>query len=129
MISLVKRVGKHGLAAFVLALAIGIFSGSSAMAQHGGHGGGGGFSGMGHATGFGHHNFAVTGGYGFYPWYGTVYGGYDPGFAGYGYGYGYGDPYYGGYASGNGYPGYNYGGYGFASEFSDFGFVAPSLGY
>jgi hypothetical protein len=132
MISLVQHVRKYRLAAFALALEIGILSGSSAMAQHGGHGGGG-FAGMGHGAGFAHHNFGSVGGYGFYPgYYGTVYGGYGPSYGGYGYGYGLGTSYYGEYGTGYGYPYYGYGsgyGYGNGSTFTDFGFVGPALGF
>jgi hypothetical protein len=132
MSSLVQQVHKHGLAAFALALVIGILSSSPAMAQHGGHGGGG-FAGMGHGTGFAHNNFASVGGYGFYPGYdGTLYGGYAPGYGGYGLGYGFGNSYFGGYGTGYGYPSYGYGsgyGYGYGSTFTDFGFVAPALGF
>ena len=114
MVSLVRRGGKLPLTALTLALAIGIFSGSSAMARGGGHGGGGGFGGvghsggMGHRGGFGHHGVGGLGGYGFYPGfyggYGLGYGGYGLGYGGYGYGfspYGYGSygVGYGGFAS------------------------------
>jgi hypothetical protein len=133
MVSLAQRGGRHALTALALALAIWIFSGSSAMAQHGGHGGGGGFGGTGHIGGrghmggLGHRGFAGVGGYGFYPGF------YGPGFAvgglGYG-GYGYGYPYFGGYGTGYGYPYFGNGiGYGYGSTYYDTGFVAPALGF
>jgi hypothetical protein len=134
MVSLVQHSRKVGLAAFAVALVVGILSCSSAMAQHSGHGGGGGFAGIGHGTGFAHYNynFGGVGGYGFYPgYYGAAYGGYDPSYGGYGLGSGFGNPYYGGYGTGYGFPSYGYGsGYGYGgSTFANFGFIAPALGF
>jgi hypothetical protein len=135
MISLVQRFGKLSVTTFALALAIWIFSASSALAS-GGHGGGGGhMGGGGHAAGgFSHHGFNNFGGAGFYPgYYGYGYGlGYD------GYGFGYGYPYYGGYGASYGYPSYGYGnvpiygitnGYGYGSTYYNAGFVGAALGF
>jgi hypothetical protein len=141
MISLVDRGGKLRLTAFALALTVGIFSSSAAMAQHGGHGGGGGVRGTGQRGGTGHvgrfanrgvGNFGGFGGYGFYPGY------YDPGFSGYGYGYpdygaigtsfgfpfsGYTSPDYGAIGTSFGFPYSGYGnGFGYGSTYSDAGF-------
>src|SRR5271166_2054610 len=120
-------------------IAIGLASGSPAIARgggggHGGGGGGHGGGGGGHMGGGGFHGggfgwghsgmgggFYHHGGYGFrgyYPgFFGFGYGypwyGYGYGYPGYGYGYGYGYPDYGlgysGYGSGYYYPDYTYG--------------------
>ncbi len=109
-------------------IAIGLASGSPAIA-HGGGGGGGGHGGGGgghmggggfHGGGFGWgHGGHMGGGFSHHGGYG--YGGYYPGFfgfgglgLGYGLGYGYGYP---GYGYGYGYPGYGlgYSGYGYGS--------------
>ena len=95
MFSPAQRRVKLPLVTLVLALGIWIFPGSSAMAQHGGHGGGGNFGGVGHAGGMrrtgglGNSGFGGFGGYGFYPGF------YGSGYGGYGYGYGYGYPNFG----------------------------------
>jgi hypothetical protein len=135
MNSLVRHGSKLPLTAFTLAFAIWIFSSPSAMAQHGGHGGGGGFGGAGHVGGTGHtggfghrgfngldRGFNGVGGFGFYPgFYGPVY---DQGFGVYSVGY----PYYGSYGTGYGYPYYG-NGYGYSSTYYNTGFVAPALGF
>jgi hypothetical protein len=134
MVSLIRRGGKHPLTALALALAIWTFAGPSAMAQHGGHGGGTGHRGR----GFVHHGLSGLGGYGFYdPSYGLGYGlgngGFGVGSYGYGnygyngYGYGLSD---GGYGFGPvyGYPNYGLSG-GYGSTYSNTGFVAQALGF
>ncbi len=109
-------------------IAIGLASGSPAIAHGGGGGGGHGGGGMGgggghmggggfHGGGFGWGHGGHMGG-GFYHHGGYGYGGYYPGFfgfgglgLGYGLGYGYGYPWYGYPGYGLGYSGYGYGSY------------------
>jgi PDZ domain len=128
-------------------IAIGLASGSPAIAHGGGGGGGGGGHGGGggghmggggfHGGGFGWGHGGFMGG-GFHH-RGFGYGGYYPGFFGFGYGYpwygyGYGYPDYG-YGYGYGYPDYGlgYSGYGSGYYYPDYtygtGYVYPGSSY
>jgi len=118
MVSLGHRGGRHLWPAFVVALVIGILSGSTAKAQYGG---GGFVGGMGQNSGFGlpgYGSLGAVGGYGF-----------NPGFNSLGYGGNvsaiYGGPGYPFYGDGTS---YGYGlGYGYPTTFYDTGFLAPIL--